>query len=424
MPRLPIPGKDNGAWGDILNEYLSQTHKSDGSLKDNVVTTNTIQRGTITEDRLDTATRDKLNIVGSGNIADDTIATAKLQDAAVTSAKIADGTIINTDISPAAAIAKSKLAPLNIADADVAAGAAIVQSKIANLTADLAAKASTSDLTSGLAGKADTSHTHTAADITAGTVATARLGSGTADGTTFLRGDGTWATPVGSDDPLNSNGVYWHSFACMADTTGLVASQNLPTTSLSGRSLAWYRDVFYGENGAQQGFYCAPGVNGAAYCTQTLPGNVKWGRMDFCFADIGSTQRHAACIAVSNAALSDETAPTIDMAIHFLATRSTWAMTMWSDFSLIPLVDGPLSLPSDVSKTYSLSFQILDANTVIFMTPDGVVRKAVDPQGRFDTYSGPYMVAESYTAAATDGIVLVKHFEGGTGQPPAGLFKL
>lgn len=42
------------------------------------------------------------------------------------------------------------------------------------------------------------SHTHAAGDITSGTVGTARLGSGTANTTTFLRGDQTWATPSGS----------------------------------------------------------------------------------------------------------------------------------------------------------------------------------------------------------------------------------
>lgn len=42
------------------------------------------------------------------------------------------------------------------------------------------------------------------AQITTGTVGTARLGSGTADATVFLRGDQTWATPAGgvSTDPI------------------------------------------------------------------------------------------------------------------------------------------------------------------------------------------------------------------------------
>jgi hypothetical protein len=33
MPRLPIPGGDEGTWGGILNEYLLEEHNPDGSLK-------------------------------------------------------------------------------------------------------------------------------------------------------------------------------------------------------------------------------------------------------------------------------------------------------------------------------------------------------------------------------------------------------
>lgn len=38
MARLPQPGSDDGQWGEILNEYLSESHDADGSIKPGAVT--------------------------------------------------------------------------------------------------------------------------------------------------------------------------------------------------------------------------------------------------------------------------------------------------------------------------------------------------------------------------------------------------
>jgi len=81
MTRLPVPGADDGTWGDILNGFLQVAHNSDGTIK--------------------------------------------------------SGSVTNTEIAAGANIAKSKLAPLSITDSDVSA---ISESKVTNLTADLASK--------------------------------------------------------------------------------------------------------------------------------------------------------------------------------------------------------------------------------------------------------------------------------------------
>lgn len=53
MARLPIPGSDEGEWGAILNEFLSQVHTTSGALKDD----------SITEASLAPSVVEKLNVV-------------------------------------------------------------------------------------------------------------------------------------------------------------------------------------------------------------------------------------------------------------------------------------------------------------------------------------------------------------------------
>jgi len=111
---------------------------------------------------------DKLEVIGINDIG--------------TTITPAEGSVTNDHISTSAAIAQSKLS-LDITNSDVNASAAIATSKI-----------------SGLATSATTDTTD-ASNISTGTLGTARLGSGTADATTFLRGDQSWAAAGGDNTP-------------------------------------------------------------------------------------------------------------------------------------------------------------------------------------------------------------------------------
>ena len=61
MPRLPIPGKDQGTWGQILNSYLSQSHQPDGTLKPDTITPATIPNNSIPLSKLSPALQTKIN---------------------------------------------------------------------------------------------------------------------------------------------------------------------------------------------------------------------------------------------------------------------------------------------------------------------------------------------------------------------------
>ena len=80
MARLPIPGSDDGKWGEILNQYLSVALDADGEL------------------RTDTVGRDqlRLNSVTSHAIADESVTSSKLAPGAVTAASVGLGNVDNT----------------------------------------------------------------------------------------------------------------------------------------------------------------------------------------------------------------------------------------------------------------------------------------------------------------------------------------
>lgn len=143
MPRLPIPGADEGTWGDVLNQYLLAAHKSDGSLKDDAVPAAAIPDATITEAKLDSALATKVNGAGgnptmggdlsgtasNAQIVAGAVGTTELAASSVTNVKIADGVITETKLdsatqtklNTASAVADNSVTTAKIADANVTA---------------------------------------------------------------------------------------------------------------------------------------------------------------------------------------------------------------------------------------------------------------------------------------------------------------
>jgi hypothetical protein len=73
MSRLPVPGSDNGVWGDLLNDFLLQAHNPDGTLI--------------------------ASSVGTSQLQDSAVTSAQLASGAVTANAVQDGGLPHTKIS-------------------------------------------------------------------------------------------------------------------------------------------------------------------------------------------------------------------------------------------------------------------------------------------------------------------------------------
>lgn len=108
MPRLPVPGGDENSWGDVLNEYLGQSHNADGTLKANTVGVSQLQDGGVSSAKI------AAGAVGASQLGNGAVSTGKIQDGAVTASKIADGTITASKLVPGTTSADTGLRSLQI----------------------------------------------------------------------------------------------------------------------------------------------------------------------------------------------------------------------------------------------------------------------------------------------------------------------
>lgn len=83
-------------------------------------------------------------------------------------------------------------------------------------------------------GAAAASHNHAASEITSGTVDTARLGSGTANSSSYLRGDQTWATIAGGGDVTGPGSATDNAITRFDGTGGKTIQDSAATVSDDG----------------------------------------------------------------------------------------------------------------------------------------------------------------------------------------------
>jgi len=210
MARLPVPGADDGSWGNVLNDYLQVAHTANGALKADAVSSAALQDNSVTNAKLDAGTGSNGQVLTKNSSASGGLewaSAAGSPDATTTSKGLVQ---LSGDLSgTASAPTVPALADKANTSTTISAGTGLTGGGDLSADRTLSANFGTAAGTiaqgndSRITGAEQTANKGTAngyAGLNSSTVVpTTQLGSGTATSSTFLRGDNTWAAaPVTS----------------------------------------------------------------------------------------------------------------------------------------------------------------------------------------------------------------------------------